>query len=140
MGSPSTPSGALIATDDYSFNAAGGAPTPASGSGLDGTTITLPGAPTQAGYAFAGWNDGTTTYGAGATYTLSSGGTPIVFTAQWGANATDDYSFNPAGGSPTPTVGLGPRRRHHHPAGGAHRGWLHLRRVERADHAAQLVR
>ncbi|HXN60990.1 MAG TPA: InlB B-repeat-containing protein, partial [Acidimicrobiales bacterium] len=91
-----------IATDDYSFNAAGGAPTPASASGLDGTTITLPGAPTLSGYAFAGWNDGTTTYGAGATYTLSSGGSPIVFTAQWGANATDAFSFNTAGGSPTP--------------------------------------
>ena len=96
-----------IATDDYSFNAAGGAPTPNSGSGLDGTTITLPGAPTQAGYAFGGWNDGTNTYGAGATYTLSSGGSPIVFTAQWGANATDDYSFNSAGGSPSPTAGSG---------------------------------
>ena len=95
------------ATDGYSFNAAGGAPTPASASGLDGTTITLPGAPTLSGYAFAGWNDGTTTYGAGATYTLSSGGSPIVFTAQWGANATDDYSFNTAGGSPSPNSGSG---------------------------------
>ena len=97
----------LIATDDYGFNAAGGAPTPASGSGLDGATVTLPAAPTQAGYTFAGWNDGTTTYGAGATYTLSSVGTPIVFTAQWGANATDAYSFNATGGTPTPTSGLG---------------------------------
>jgi uncharacterized repeat protein (TIGR02543 family) len=95
------------ATDDYSFNAAGGAPTPSSGLGLDGATITLPGAPTQAGYIFAGWNDATTTYGAGATYTLSSGGSPIVFTAQWSANATDDYSFNTAGGSPSPTSGSG---------------------------------
>ena len=95
------------ATDGYSFNAAGGAPTPNSGSGLDGTTITLPGAPTLAGYAFSGWNDGTTTYSAGATYTLSSGGSPIVFTAQWGANATDDYSFNTAGGSPSPNSGSG---------------------------------
>ena len=95
------------ATDDYSFNAAGGAPTPASASGLDGITITLPGAPTLSGYAFAGWNDGTTTYGAGANYTLSSGGSPIVFTAQWGANATDDYSFNTAGGSPSPNSGSG---------------------------------
>ena len=129
-----------IATDDYSFNAAGGAPTPASGSGLDGTTITLPGAPTLSGYAFAGWNDGTTTYGAGATYTLSSGGSPIVFTAQWGANATDAYSFNTAGGSPSPDPGSGldgttitlpgaPTR-----AGYTFAGW------SVADHPTQLVR
>ncbi len=95
------------ATDAYSFNTAGGSPTPAAGSGLDGTTITLPTAPTLSGYAFAGWNDGTTTNGAGATYTLSSGGSPIVFTAQWSANATDAYSFNTAGGSPTPAAGSG---------------------------------
>ena len=94
------------ATDDYSFNAAGGAPTPTAGSGLDGTTITLPGAPTRAAYTFAGWNDGTTTYGASSPYTLSSGGKPIVFTAQWSA-AMDNYSFNTAGGSPTPTAGAG---------------------------------
>ena len=95
----------------------------------------------MSGYAFAGWNDGTTTYGAGATYTLSSGGSPIVFTAQWGANATDDYSFNTAGGSPSPDRGLGPRRHHHHPAERAHAGRLHLRRVEQwHDHHNQLVR
>jgi uncharacterized repeat protein (TIGR02543 family) len=75
-----------IPTDAYSFNAAGGSPTPGSGSGLDGTAITLPNAPTRAGYTFAGWNNGTTTYGAGASYTLSSAGAPIAFTAQWTAN------------------------------------------------------
>ena len=95
------------ATDAYSFNAAGGAPTPAAASGLDGTTITLPAAPMLSGYAFGGWSDGTTTNGAGGTYTLSSGGTPIVFTAQWNANATDAYSFNTAGGSPAPSAGSG---------------------------------
>ena len=71
------------ASDPYSFAAAGGTPTPASGSGLDGTTISLPAAPTRAGYTFAGWNDGTATYGAGASYLLSSDGAPITFTAQW---------------------------------------------------------
>ena len=95
------------ATDDYSFNAAGGSPTPSSGSGLDGSTITLPGAPTWAGYTFAGWNDGTLSYPAGSTYTLSSDGAAIILTAQWSANATDDYSFNAAGGSPTPSSGSG---------------------------------
>ena len=87
------------ATDDYSFNAAGGTPTPSSGAGLDGTTITLPGAPTRAGYTFTDWSDGTTTYGSGATYTLSSDGAPIVLTAQWAPNATDDYSYAANGGT-----------------------------------------
>ena len=95
------------ATDDYSFNTVGGSPTPSSGSGLDGTTITLPGAPTRAGYSFNGWSDGTLSYPAGATYTLSSDGAAIVLTAQWNANATDDYSFNTVGGSPTPSSGSG---------------------------------
>ena len=96
------------ATDDYSFNTAGGSPTPSSGSGLDGTTITLPGAAdVLAGYSFDGWNDGTLSYPAGATYTLSSDGAAIVLTAQWNANATDDYSFDTVGGSPTPSSGSG---------------------------------
>ena len=95
------------ATDDYSFNTAGGSPTPSSGSGLDGTTITLPGAPTWAGYSFNGWNDGTLSYPAGATYTLSSDGAAIVLTAQWNANATDDYSFNSEGGLPSAISGSG---------------------------------
>ncbi len=51
------------------------------------------------GYTFAGWSDGTTTYAAGATYTLSSDGVSIVFTAQWTANATDTITFNSEGGS-----------------------------------------
>ena len=121
-------------TDAYSFNAAGGAPTPTSGSGLDGTTITLPSAPTRAGYTFGGWNNGTTTYGAGATYTLSSGGTAIVFTAQWTTIPTDAYSFNAAGGSPTPTSGSRPQRHHHHPAERADQGRLHLRGLEQRHH------
>ena len=33
------------------------------------------------GYVFAGWNDGTTTYDAGAEYTMSA--TNVTFTAQW---------------------------------------------------------
>ena len=85
--------------DDYSFNAADGAPTPSSGSALDGTTISLPGAPTLTGYSFVGWNDGTSTHGAGGTYTLSSDGAPILFTAQWSANGTDTVTFNSEGGS-----------------------------------------
>ena len=81
------------ATDTYSYNAAGGAPTPASGSGLNGTSITLGAAPTRAGYVFDGWNNGIATYAAGISYPLASAGVAIVFTAQWTTNAT-------GGGSP----------------------------------------
>ena len=73
---------------------------PRGGSGLDGTTITLGSNPfTYPGYTFAGWSDGTTTYSAGATYTLSSGGAPIVFTAQWTENPIDTVAFNSDGGA-----------------------------------------
>src|SRR5487761_2771640 len=94
-------------TDAYSYNAAGGSPTPPSGSGLDGTAIILGAAPTRAGYTFTGWNDGIATYSAGATYYLASAGAPITFSAQWSANATDAYSYDAAGGSPTPPSGSG---------------------------------
>src|SRR5487761_2184752 len=95
------------AADAYSYDAAGGSPTPPSGSGLDGTAIILGAAPTRAGYTFTGWNDGIATYSAGATYYLASAGAPITFSAQWSANATDAYSYNAAGGSPTPPSGSG---------------------------------
>src|SRR5487761_2042914 len=95
------------ATDAYSYDAAGGSPTPPSGSALDGTAIILGAAPTRAGYTFTGWNDGIATYSAGATYYLASAGAPITFSAQWSANATDAYSYNAAGGSPTPPSGSG---------------------------------
>ena len=74
-----------VTTDPYSYAAGGGTGSaPASGSGIDGTTITLAANNfTYPGYTFAGWSDGTNTYPAGATYVLSSGGAPIVFTAQW---------------------------------------------------------
>ncbi len=87
------------ATDTLSFNAGGGSAV-ASLSGLDGTTVTLPSAPTLAGFTFAGWNTAIgglgTTYAAGATYTLS-GSTTLY--AQWTPNATDTLSFNADGGS-----------------------------------------
>src|SRR5487761_2736417 len=94
-------------TDAYSYDAAGGSPTPPSGSGLDGTAIILGAAPTRAGYTFTGWNDGIATYSAGTTYYLASAGAPITFSAQWSANATDAYSYDAAGGSPTPPSGSG---------------------------------
>ena len=51
------------ATDEYSYATADGTGSaPASGSGLDGSTITLAANPfTYLGYTFAGWSDGTAT-------------------------------------------------------------------------------
>lgn len=44
-------------------------------------SVTLPAAPTApTGKVFGGWSDGTTTYGAGASYTLSA---DVAFTAVW---------------------------------------------------------
>lgn len=50
---------------------------------LAGATFTLSGvgALTKSGYTFAGWNDGTAMYAAGASYTLASA--DVTFTAQW---------------------------------------------------------
>jgi uncharacterized repeat protein (TIGR02543 family) len=45
-----------------------------------GTTITLADAPTKTDYTFDGWSDGTTTYQAGASYTVNGN---VTFTAQW---------------------------------------------------------
>ena len=88
-------------TDEYSYAANGGSGTaPASGSGLDGTTISLASNTfTYPGYTFAGWSDGTTTYPAHDIYTLSSGGTPIVFAAQWTENPIDTVVLNSDGGA-----------------------------------------
>ncbi len=87
--------------DAYSYAPGTGSGSgPAAGSGLDTTTITLAANTyTNPGYAFAGWNDGSATYAAGSSYTLSSDGAAIVFTAQWSANATDTITFNSEGGS-----------------------------------------
>ncbi len=42
---------------------------------------------TKAGYTFAGWNDGTTTYQVGVTYKMPAN--DVSFTAQWTANASN---------------------------------------------------
>ena len=88
-------------TDDYRYAAGGGTGTaPAAGGGLDGTTITLAANTfTYPGHTFAGWSDGTSTYPAGASYTLSSNGAPIVFTAQWTENTIDTVAFDSDGGA-----------------------------------------
>ncbi len=88
-------------SDDYSYAANGGTGiAPTSGSGPDGTTTRLAANTfSDPGYSFAGWSDGTATYAAGGTYTLSGGGAPIVFTAQWSENPTDSVAFNTDGGA-----------------------------------------
>ncbi len=45
-----------------------------------GTQIQLAPAPTKTDYTFDGWNDGSTTYQAGANYTVNGN---VTFTAQW---------------------------------------------------------
>ena len=71
------------ATNTVTYNGQGGS-TPSSGSGLQGTSLTLASAPTYAGHTFAGWNtlsNGTgTSYAAGDTYTLAG---DVTLFAQW---------------------------------------------------------
>ena len=88
-------------SDDYSYTANGGTGTaPASGSGPDGTSVTLAANTfSDPGYVFAGWSDGTATYAAEGTYTLSSRGAPVVFTAQWSDNPVKSVAFNSDGGA-----------------------------------------
>ena len=45
-----------------------------------GTSITLAAAPNKTDYTFDGWSDGTTTYQAGASYTVNGN---VTMTAQW---------------------------------------------------------
>ena len=45
-------------------------------------SVTMPAAPTKVGYTFKGWSDGTNTYSAGETTTVSA---DTTFTAQWEA-------------------------------------------------------
>ncbi len=54
---------------------------------------------TRAGYAFNKWNDGTTDYAAGASYTMSTSN--VTLTATWTANPTHTVTYNLGGGSGT---------------------------------------
>lgn len=86
----------LIATDTITFNAEGGSAV-AQMSGPDGTTITLPAAPTYPGHTFDGW------------FVAPSGGSPLTspyslsgsttLYAQWTAIPTFTVSFNANGGA-----------------------------------------
>ena len=72
--------------DTVSFNSEGGSPAGPL-TNLDGTLVTLPGAPSYSGYTFTGWNtapDGSgANYSAGANYTLSGS---LSLYAQWSLN------------------------------------------------------
>jgi uncharacterized repeat protein (TIGR02543 family) len=81
-------------TVTLSYQAAGGSTTPSQQSGSYTGSVTLAGAISQTGYTFAGWSDGTLTYGAGASYRIDST-SPISLTAQWTANSyTLSYDLN----------------------------------------------
>ena len=54
--------------------------------------INLPAAPYNAGYAFLGWNDGTTTYAAGSKYTVTK---DTTFTAVWVRHPDTEYVPEP---------------------------------------------
>jgi uncharacterized repeat protein (TIGR02543 family) len=80
------------------YSAAGGASTPTETSKNIGDRFTTANAITRTGYAFAGWSDGSNTYGAGATYVVAIAN--ITLTAQWTPNVYSvNYDWN--GGSGT---------------------------------------
>ena len=82
------------------YSANGGAGTvPTQGGVSEATTFTVGSGSllSKAGYTFGGWSDGTSTYAAGATYTM--GAADVVLTAQWTPNATNTVTYNSQGGS-----------------------------------------
>ena len=64
---------------------------------------------TNAGYSFSGWNDGSNTYLATATYTMPAAN--VTFTAQWTVAATYTITYSTSGSqsgsAPSPTTGSG---------------------------------
>ncbi len=53
----------------------------------------------RAGFTFNGWNDGSTNYAAGASYTM--GTSNVTLTAQWTANPTHTVTYANGGGTGT---------------------------------------
>ena len=66
---------------NITYAVAGGTPTPTQAALHMGDTFTLAAAPTRTGYTFAGWSDGSNTFGPAATYTV--GTSAIILTALW---------------------------------------------------------
>ena len=66
-------------------------------------TYILPAAPTRPGYAFLGWSDGTTTYQAGKTVTITG---DTTFTARWAYNGGGSSSGGSSSGSNRYTVSV----------------------------------
>jgi uncharacterized repeat protein (TIGR02543 family) len=82
------------------YNAGGGSSTPASFTKQISQSFSTADAITRVGYTFNGWSDGTSIYGAGATYYVAS--SPVTLTAQWVANVyTVSYDWNGGSGSST---------------------------------------
>jgi hypothetical protein len=77
-------------TVSYALNGATGT-TPSETAHTAGTVITLPTASafSRPGDNFAGWNNGTTTFAAGASYTVGSSN--VTMTAQWTSALVLDY-------------------------------------------------
>lgn len=72
-------------------HAAADAPTPTEQTAAANATITLAGAAEAAeGYTFGGWSDGTTTYEAGAEYTVTGN---VTMTAVWNVVHTHTYTW-----------------------------------------------
>ena len=69
-----------IAQYTVTYNSNGGNSTPASVTVDSGTTIVLAAAPSRSSYTFNGWSNGSSTYDAGASYTVTGN---VTFTAQW---------------------------------------------------------
>ncbi len=80
---------------DYtmSFDSAGGANSPASLSRTIGQSFAMPNPGARTGYDFAGWSDGSLTYGLGVTYNVGVGNQNFV--AQWTPRTyLVDYNWN----------------------------------------------
>ena len=82
----------------YVDSGAGSGTLPTQANEPSGVTFTVASgsALTDPGYAFGGWNDGTTTYAAGSTYTMPAAN--VTLTAVW-TPITYTVTFNSEGGS-----------------------------------------
>jgi uncharacterized repeat protein (TIGR02543 family) len=83
-----------------SYAANSGSSVPSSFTKQIGETFTVTSETTRTGYTFAGWSDGTNTYGASSTYYVSSAA--VVLTAQWTPRTYSiRYDWNGGTGSST---------------------------------------